>query len=283
MDRIRISGKLAEAIVAAVVKGAATPPSAPAVDRDWYTDEAGVIHIDWDHDPARQLSLMLKPDGKVGWAICIGGEGCSGLDAMAPEFMDAIRRLSAPVPQEGVDGWRPIPLASMLPLDATGCSGPCAVLLSIDTGRPGPFIRQARYDMCARAFVCDSTGETLRDAIAFIPPNFTPAIAAGALPQVRAADFDEVVERADEAYRQWYVANGFNPHPIESLGPMRAALEVALAAGLMPKWTDEQCIEFMAVALRHVEYKRGSSGPTCDDIRMGVHRALAAAPAQGVR
>lgn len=77
--------------------------SAPAVDRDWYADEAGVIHVDWDHDPARQLSLMLKPDGKVGWAVCIGGEGCSGLDAMAPEFMNAIRRLSAPVPQEGVD------------------------------------------------------------------------------------------------------------------------------------------------------------------------------------
>jgi hypothetical protein len=71
--------------------------------------------------------------------------------------------------------WQPIKNASWLPRDVTGCSGPCAVLLSIDTGRPGPFIRQARYDVCARGFVCDSTGRVLNDAIKFIPPDFAPA------------------------------------------------------------------------------------------------------------
>lgn len=53
------------------------------------------------------------------------------------------------------------------------------------------------------------------------------------------------------------------------------------APGVPEAWTDEQCLEFMCVALRHVEYKRGTKGPTCDDIRLGVARALAAAQAKG--
>ena len=44
-------------------------------------------------------------------------------------------------------------------------------------------------------------------------------------------------------------------------------------------WTDEQCVQFMCVALRHVEYKRGTKGPTCDDIRFGVRAAMSAAQA----
>lgn len=39
---------------------------------------------------------------------------------------------------------------------------------------------------------------------------------------------------------------------------------------------DQWCIEFMCMALRHVEYKRGSTGPTCDDIRLGIQHANAA-------
>jgi len=45
--------------------------------------------------------------------------------------------------------------------------------------------------------------------------------------------------------------------------------------GAVDEWTDEQCVEFMRVALRHVEYKTGTDSPTCNDIRMGVKRALA--------
>lgn len=42
-------------------------------------------------------------------------------------------------------------------------------------------------------------------------------------------------------------------------------------------WTDQQCIEFMSVGLRHVRYaKVKGAGPTCDEIRQGVRAATAA-------
>lgn len=44
-------------------------------------------------------------------------------------------------------------------------------------------------------------------------------------------------------------------------------------------WTDEQCAEFMAVGLRHVQYKRGTEGPTITEIRQGQMRAEALRPA----
>jgi hypothetical protein len=51
-------------------------------------------------------------------------------------------------------------------------------------------------------------------------------------------------------------------------------------AALDAEWTDVQCIAFMATALRHVEYKRGTDGPTCDDIRLGVKFAARATNAK---
>lgn len=38
------------------------------------------------------------------------------------------------------------------------------------------------------------------------------------------------------------------------------------------EWSDEECAEFMAVALRHVEYKRCNPGPSVSEIRQGLHR-----------
>lgn len=57
--------------------------------------------------------------------------------------------------------------------------------------------------------------------------------------------------------------------------PMQEITHPAPAA-LDAEWTDAQCIAFMATALRHVEYKRGNKGPSCDDIRMGVKFAARA-------
>ncbi len=42
---------------------------------------------------------------------------------------------------------------------------------------------------------------------------------------------------------------------------------------------DSHCVQFMSLALRRTEYKKGSKGPNCDDIHLGVTAALAAAPA----
>lgn len=57
-----------------------------------------------------------------------------------------------------------------------------------------------------------------------------------------------------------------------------AETKVAAALQRQPadagEWTDAQCIAFMGSALRHVEYKRGTSGPDCDDIRLGVAFAM---------
>ena len=39
-------------------------------------------------------------------------------------------------------------------------------------------------------------------------------------------------------------------------------------------WTDEQCVAFMAVALRHVEYRRSDTAPDCNDIRLGARMAI---------
>ena len=65
----------------------------------------------------------------------------------------------------------------------------------------------------------------LRAALANIT---TPPASASRL-EPRATE----VERAEDAYRQWYIDNGYQPHPIESLGPMRAALQsVGIGAGV---------------------------------------------------
>lgn len=37
-------------------------------------------------------------------------------------------------------------------------------------------------------------------------------------------------------------------------------------------WSDIEALEFLATAMRHVEYKRGNPGPTLDDIKLGLRR-----------
>ncbi len=54
----------------------------------------------------------------------------------------------------------------------------------------------------------------------------------------------------------------------------------ALEAAERDAVTDEQVIRFMEVALRHVEYKRGTYGPTITEIKQGLHMAgIASLPA----
>jgi hypothetical protein len=66
---------------------------------DWYTrTDTGSVCIDWDADPKRQLSLICKRDGTVGFAAYIDGERVRGPDAMVPEFFDVLRRLATPPP-----------------------------------------------------------------------------------------------------------------------------------------------------------------------------------------
>lgn len=74
--------------------------------------------------------------------------------------------------------WRPIVYAHSLPLDRSGCSPPCAVLLPINITREGPFIRQGHWDSAVGEFVCHATGQLLRTAVAFIEPVWPTQSAA---------------------------------------------------------------------------------------------------------
>lgn len=65
---------------------------------DWYISESGSYVVDWDEDPNRQLSIMLKPDGTVAFAIYANGERIHG-NAMSQEFWRGLRLLlTQPVP-----------------------------------------------------------------------------------------------------------------------------------------------------------------------------------------
>jgi hypothetical protein len=85
-------------------------------DGDWYADGRS-IHVDWnDGTSARQMSLILKPDGKVGFAIYWRGDdgnpgyASHGTDINDPRFLDALRGLVHPaaLPADGgkVGDWR---------------------------------------------------------------------------------------------------------------------------------------------------------------------------------
>jgi hypothetical protein len=59
------------------------------------------------------------------------------------------------------------------------------------------------------------------------------------------------------------------------------ALDAAPQPASVADWTDEQCIRFMCVGLRHVQYDpeyKGRAGPTVDEIRQGVRAAMESAP-----
>lgn len=91
-------------------------------------------------------------------------------------------------------------------------------------------------------------------------------------------------QRGGDTYLDWMIEGGKDAlegaalyvipdMPIPENGSTRLR---ALASQPAGEWTDRQCLEFMSVALRHVEYADGSDVPTCDDIRLGVRFALAA-------
>jgi hypothetical protein len=76
---------------------AAAPLPREGGEADWYTSPLGSYVVDWDADPARQLSIMLRRDGGVGWAISVEGKHLYGHDAMSPNFLAALRLYAAPV------------------------------------------------------------------------------------------------------------------------------------------------------------------------------------------
>lgn len=67
-----------------------TDDAPEVVQPDWYTTHSGTHEVDWDADPARQLSIMLKPDGSVSYSVLVGDQRFSGHDAMSDEFRDAV-------------------------------------------------------------------------------------------------------------------------------------------------------------------------------------------------
>jgi len=68
---------------------------APAeMEPDWYTrKDTGTHHFDLDDDPQRQLSIMLRRDGTVGFAVYAEGQKFHG-DAASPEFWQALAALT---------------------------------------------------------------------------------------------------------------------------------------------------------------------------------------------
>jgi hypothetical protein len=128
----------------------------------------------------REAASALRSIGEAVATVCLVGERYAHGNMVEVQLQLASAYSPAPKigdryylhPATPASAWRPIAEAALLTRNAVGVSGPCAVLLRIDTGRPGPFIRQGRFDAAAGAFVCDSTGQVLRDAIAFVEPEF---------------------------------------------------------------------------------------------------------------
>ena len=52
-------------------------------DADPYLSNAGSISFDWDEDPSNSLSLMLQPDGRVGFAAYFDGARFSGISTLS--------------------------------------------------------------------------------------------------------------------------------------------------------------------------------------------------------
>jgi hypothetical protein len=56
---------------------------------DWYVDaDTKSICVDVDFDPARQLSLILKQDGRVAWSIFVQEPDSSTTKATGPSVMN---------------------------------------------------------------------------------------------------------------------------------------------------------------------------------------------------
>lgn len=78
-----------------------------AASGDAYVSEQGSVTVDWDDDPQRQLSIMVKRDGSVSFAAYANGQRFSG-DAKSPEFWRALSALAAS--GQGVEGWKLVPV-----------------------------------------------------------------------------------------------------------------------------------------------------------------------------
>jgi len=88
-----------EAIEAAIAALTASPQEAQ--EGEWYTNpDTGSHCVDWDGDPKRQLSILLKNDGSVGFAAYAYGQRFHG-DAMSEDFWHALAALASPQVQGG--------------------------------------------------------------------------------------------------------------------------------------------------------------------------------------
>ena len=72
----------------------AVVPFLTTEDNDAYISHHGSICVDWDDDPKRQLSIMVRPDGRVLFAAYVNSEKFHG-GIKTPVFWDALRALSA--------------------------------------------------------------------------------------------------------------------------------------------------------------------------------------------
>lgn len=87
---------------------------------DWYKNEdSGSYVVDWDADPQRQLSIMLKPDGKVAYAVYVEGKRFHGPDAMNTGFMEAIREWGNSETREVTNNL----IASLIDISEVGIEG----------------------------------------------------------------------------------------------------------------------------------------------------------------
>jgi hypothetical protein len=57
------------------------PSDLPEIDP--YLSNVGSISFDWDEDPSNSLSLMLQPDGRVGFAAYFAGARFSGISTLS--------------------------------------------------------------------------------------------------------------------------------------------------------------------------------------------------------
>lgn len=106
-------------------------------------------------------------------------------------------------------------------------------------------------------------------------PDWRTADPNKAIEHDRSADIQELIDLVTAKFRSG------NSIPVERITITRAeweAIAPLLAAQPAADWTNEQCVEFMRVGLRHARYSKDSnSGPLVGEIREGARAANALA------
>jgi len=97
-----IEGEQARYVLGLIEKDSAPQPVEAEHD-DWYTDpDTGTHVLDLDDNPNRQLSIMLKSDGRAVFSAYLDGEKIVG--AVSEDFRDAVLKWAAPQAIES-EGW----------------------------------------------------------------------------------------------------------------------------------------------------------------------------------